>query len=37
MFPFELGDADFLGNLSQLTPGFIALRLETEGVTLAVA
>jgi hypothetical protein len=37
MLPFELGDAGFLGNLSQLTPGFVTLRLETEGVALAVA
>jgi hypothetical protein len=37
MLPFELGDAGFLGNLSQLTPGFVALRLETEGVALVVA
>jgi hypothetical protein len=37
MLPFELGDASFLGNLSQPTPGFVTLRLETEGVVLAVA
>jgi hypothetical protein len=37
MLPFELGDAGFLGNLSQLAPGFVTLRLETEGVTLVVA
>jgi hypothetical protein len=37
MLPFELGDACFLGNLSQLAPGIVALRLETEGVTLVVA
>jgi hypothetical protein len=37
MLPFELGDASFLGNLSQLAPGFVTLRLETEGVALAVA
>jgi hypothetical protein len=37
MLPFELGDAGFLGNLSQLTPGFVVLHLETEGVTLIVA
>jgi hypothetical protein len=37
MLPFELGDAGFLGNLSQLAPGFVALRFETEGVTLIVA
>jgi hypothetical protein len=37
MLPFELGDAGFFGNLSQLAPGFVTLRLETEGVTLVVA
>jgi hypothetical protein len=37
MLPFELSDASFLGNLSQLAPGFVTLRLETEGVVLAVA
>jgi hypothetical protein len=37
MLPFELSDASFLGNLSQLVPGFFTLRLETEGVSLAVA
>jgi hypothetical protein len=37
MLPFELGDASFLGNLSQLAPGFVTLRLETEGVALALA
>jgi hypothetical protein len=37
MLPFELSDASFLGDLSQLVPGFVTLRLETEGVTLAVA
>jgi hypothetical protein len=37
MLPFELSDASFLGNLSQLAPGFVTLRLETEGVALAVA
>jgi hypothetical protein len=36
MFPFELGDAGFLGNCSQLAPGFVVLRLETEGVALVV-
>jgi hypothetical protein len=36
MLPFELGDASFLGNLSQLAPGFVTLRLETEGIALAV-
>jgi hypothetical protein len=37
MLPFELGDASFLGNFSQLTPGFVTLCLEVEGVALAVA
>jgi hypothetical protein len=36
MLPFELSDAGFLRNLSQLAPGFVMLRLETEGVSLAV-
>jgi hypothetical protein len=36
MLPFELSDAGFLGNFSQLTPGLVTLRLETEGVALAV-
>jgi hypothetical protein len=37
MLPFELGDTGFHGNLSQLASGFVALRLETEGVALVVA
>jgi hypothetical protein len=37
MLPFELSDASFLGNLYQLAPGFVTLRLEAEGVALAVA
>jgi hypothetical protein len=37
MLPFELSDASLLGDLSQLAPGFVTLRLETEGVSLAVA
>jgi hypothetical protein len=37
MLPFELGDAGFLGNLSQPALGFVALRFETEGVALVVA
>jgi hypothetical protein len=37
MLPFELSDAGFLGNLSQLAPGFVALRLKIEGVALVVA
>jgi hypothetical protein len=36
MLPFELSDARFLGNLSQLALGFVTLRLETEGVALIV-
>jgi hypothetical protein len=36
ILPFELNDAGFLGNFSQLALGFITLRLETEGVALAV-
>jgi hypothetical protein len=37
MLPFELSDASLLGNLSQLAPGLVTLRLEVEGVALAVA
>jgi hypothetical protein len=37
MLPFELGDAGLLGNIFQLTPGFVALCLEPEDVTLVVA
>jgi hypothetical protein len=37
MLPFELSDAGFLGNIFQLAPGFVALRLETEGIALVVA
>jgi hypothetical protein len=37
MLPFKFGDVSFLGNFSQLTLGFVTLRLEAEGVTLAVA
>jgi hypothetical protein len=37
MLPFELGNASFLGDLSQLAPGFVTLCLEIEGVALAVA
>jgi hypothetical protein len=36
MLPFEFGDASFLGKFSQLAPGFVALRLEMEGVALVV-
>jgi hypothetical protein len=37
MLPFELSDASLLGNIFQLGPGFVALRLEPEGVALVVA
>jgi hypothetical protein len=37
MLPFELGDSGLLGDVFQLAPGFIALRLEPEGVALVVA
>jgi hypothetical protein len=37
MLPFELGDAGFLGNIFQLASGFVALRLEMEGIALVVA
>jgi hypothetical protein len=36
MLPFKLSDAGFLGNIFQLLPGFVALRLEMEGVALVV-
>jgi hypothetical protein len=36
ILPFKLIDAGFLGNFSQLAPGFVTLCLETEGVALAV-
>jgi hypothetical protein len=36
ILPFELSDAGFLGNFYQLAPGFVTLRLEMEGVALAV-
>jgi hypothetical protein len=36
ILPFELSDTGFLGNLSQLAPGFVTLRLEMEVVALAV-
>jgi hypothetical protein len=35
ILPFEFSDTGFLGNFSQLVPGFVTLRLETEGVLLA--
>jgi hypothetical protein len=37
MLPFELSDAGLLENFFQLAPGFVALRLEPEGVALVVA
>jgi hypothetical protein len=37
VLPFELGDSDLLGDVFQLVLGFIALGLESEGVTLVVA
>jgi hypothetical protein len=37
MLPFELSDADLLGNIFQLASGFVAFRLEPEGVALVVA
>jgi hypothetical protein len=37
VLPFELGDSDLLGDISQLAPGFIALRLEPAGVAITVA
>jgi hypothetical protein len=36
MFPFKLGDAGLLGNIFQLTTGFVALRLESESGALVV-
>jgi hypothetical protein len=36
ILPFELSDVGFLGTFSQLASGFVMLRLETEGVALAV-
>jgi hypothetical protein len=36
VLPLEFGDACFLGDFSQLAPGFITLRLEAKGVTLVV-
>jgi hypothetical protein len=37
VLPFELGDSGLLGDVFQFAPGFIALRLEPEGVSLVVA
>jgi hypothetical protein len=37
VLPFELGDSGLLGNIFQLAPGFIALCLKLEGVTLVLA
>jgi hypothetical protein len=36
MLPFKLGDSGLLGNIFQLALGFLELRLEAEGVILAV-
>jgi hypothetical protein len=37
VLPFKLGDFGLLGDVSQLAPGFIALRLEPAGVAITVA
>jgi hypothetical protein len=37
VLPFKLGNSGLLGNIFQLAPGFIALRLEPEDVALVVA
>jgi hypothetical protein len=37
VLPFELGDSGLLGDVSQLAPGFIALRLEPAGTAITVA
>jgi hypothetical protein len=36
MLPFELDDSSLLGNILQLALGFLELRLEVEGVALAL-
>jgi hypothetical protein len=36
MLPFELSDAGLLGNILQFVPGFVALRLEPEGIALVL-
>jgi hypothetical protein len=36
VLPFELSDAGFLGDFSQLALGFVTLRLEAESVAVAV-
>jgi hypothetical protein len=36
MLPFELSDVGLPGNIFQLAPSFVALRLEPEGVALIV-
>jgi hypothetical protein len=36
VLPFELGDSGLLGDISQLVPGFIALRLEPVGVAITI-
>jgi hypothetical protein len=37
MLPFKLGDAGLLGDIFQLAPGFVTLRLELESSALIVA
>jgi hypothetical protein len=37
MLPFQLGDADLLGDIFQLVPSFVTLRLESESSALIVA
>jgi hypothetical protein len=34
VLPFELGDSGLLGDVSQLAPGFIVLRLEPVGIAI---
>jgi hypothetical protein len=36
VLPLEFGDAGFLGDFSQLAPGFLTLLLEAKGVALVV-
>jgi hypothetical protein len=37
MLPFELSDAGLLGNIFQLAPGFVTLRLESESGARVIA
>jgi hypothetical protein len=37
VLPFVLGDSDLLGDVPQLAPGFITLRLEPACVSIAIA